>query len=93
MAHYRERLNTYYEPAQVSIALAMLDALSHGEPLTFDLLFDHTRLRLALADSDAERVRSMVTLLQRDHYLILHPDGRYGFHFTLIRRWWALHRP
>jgi hypothetical protein len=28
--------------------------------------------------------------MQRDHYLEQDADGRFGFRFPLIRRWWRL---
>ena len=92
MAHYRERLDTYYDPEQLELALALLDVLAHDSPLTFEVLFDHVKTRLDIPDDDAERVHSMLTLLQRDHYLKLDEDGGYSFLFPLIQRWWALHR-
>jgi hypothetical protein len=91
MAHYRERLDTYYGPERRPLALALLDVLAHDGPLPFAPLFDRLKARTALADAEAERVRDLLTLLQRDHYLRLDADG-YAFRFPLIRRWWAIHR-
>ena len=92
MAHYRERLDTYYGPDRRDLALAVLDLLAHDGPLAFGALFDRLKSRIEIADEDAELVRSLLTLLQRDHYLVLDAEDRYAFHFPLIQRWWALHR-
>jgi hypothetical protein len=35
-------------------------------------------------------VRTLVKLMQRDHYLRQEEDGAYAFRFDLIRRWWRL---
>ena len=91
MAHYRERLDTYYGTDRRDLSLAILDAIAHDGPLAFDDLVNRLRSLEAGSDSDDEHVRSMLTLLQRDHYLSL-DDERYAFRFPLIRRWWALHR-
>jgi hypothetical protein len=34
--------------------------------------------------------RHVLTLLQRDHYIIQHTDGAYRFSFPLVKRWWRL---
>ena len=93
MAHYRERIDTYYtRPAQRALVLAVLDALAAEEPLPFEALFNRIKLHTQLADEEAERVRDTLTLLQRDHYLVLDADSAYRFRFPLVRRWWNLHR-
>ena len=92
MRHYRTRIDTYYTPPQQTLALALLDVLAPDEPLAFDGLFNLIKTRIEIADEEAEAVRDMLTLLQRDHYIELDADGTYRFHFPLIRRWWQLHR-
>ena len=37
-----------------------------------------------------EMARNVLTLLQRDHYLVQQPDGKYRFCFPLIQRSWIL---
>lgn len=93
MAHYRERIDTYYtRPAQRALVLVVLDALTAEEPLPFEALFNRLKLHTQLVDEEAEHVRDTLTLLQRDHYLVLDADSAYRFRFPLVRRWWNLHR-
>jgi hypothetical protein len=92
MAHYRQRIDTYYTSAQQRLALTVLDILAVDEPLGFDKLFNLVKTHIEIVDEDVEAVREMLTLLQRDHYLKLDAEGRYSFQFLLIRRWWRLHR-
>lgn len=101
LQHYRLRLSDYYDERAV-VALAVLDELAvTPDTVTFDDL--HGRLRMSLPpgqpaaqgilDGDKETLRSLVKLMQRDHYLRQQPhDGTYGFRFNLIKRWWALDR-
>ena len=91
MRHYRERMDTYYTADELPFALSLLDALAaEDKPLAFADLFNQFRSRQAT--EDVESVRSVLTLLQRDHYVTQQKDGRYAFRFPLIRRWWRLHR-
>jgi len=89
--HYRERIDTYYTPEEKPFALGLLDALAASDqPLPFDALFN--LLKSHMATEDSEMVRSMLTLLQRDHYIIQQTNGKYRFRFPLIQRWWCLDR-
>ena len=72
-------------------ALSLLDDLSVADnPLTFDDLFN--RLKSHIATEDSEMARDVLALLQRDHYVVQQPDGKYLFRFPLIQRCWRLHR-
>lgn len=91
LAHYRDRIDIYYEQGDQPFVLGLLDVLSTTEEtLHFDELFN--RLKHSLATEEAERVRNVLTLLQRDHYVAQTPDGRFRFRFPLIQRWWRLSR-
>lgn len=92
MRHYRERIDTYYTvPEDRAFALAILDSVaSSPQPLSFDSLFNQIKSRMAT--DDAERTRDMLTLLQRDHYLVQERTGAYRFRFPLIQRSWRLQR-
>lgn len=92
MRHYRERIETYYTaPEDRRFALALLDLVaSSPEPLAFAALFN--QLKAKIATDDEERARDVLTLLQRDHYLILERSGAYRFRFPLIQRSWRLQR-
>ncbi len=91
MEHFRTRMDNYYSSEECPLALTMLDVLSCAEqPLGFDPLFKHPKSRIKL--KDRERAREVLTLLQRDHYVVQGADGAYRFRFPLIQRWWRLHR-
>jgi hypothetical protein len=91
MAHYRERLDTYYSAIDCPLALTILDELaSTTEMLTFQKLFE--RLQLQRSRQDEEIIRRLLTLLQRDHYIALSKEGHYRFRYSLIQQYWRLSR-
>jgi hypothetical protein len=91
LAHYRQRLDTYYLPEELPIALSILDALAASrESLSLRALLDRTKSQIALDDS--ERFASVVTSLQRDHYLLQEAAGTLRFRFPLIQTFWRTHR-
>ncbi|NBC18512.1 MAG: ATP-binding protein [Bacteroidetes bacterium] len=91
MTHYRERVNTYYDDEEQPIVLAILDVLA-DEARSFAQLFNLVKTQVAVLDEEEERVRNLVRLLQRDHYIELGADDAYRFRFPLIRRWWRINR-
>lgn len=91
MTHYRERVNTYYGDGEQPIVLAILDVLA-AESQPFARLFNLVKSRVAVLDEEEERVRHLVRLLQRDHYIELSADDVYRFRFPLIQRWWRINR-
>ncbi|MBI4639576.1 MAG: ATP-binding protein [Candidatus Tectomicrobia bacterium] len=91
MRHYQERIDTYYTPEERPFALGLLDILSiTRRPLAFDDLFNLLKSRIVTEDS--EMVRHMITLLQRDHYIVQQMNGTYHFRFSMIQRSWRLQR-
>jgi len=91
MSHYRDRIDVYYESDKRPFVLNLLDILAvANQPLQFNDLFN--RLKAHVVTEDSEMVRDVLTLLQRDHYIIQKSDGTYRFRFPLIRRYWRLHR-
>lgn len=91
MSHYQNRISTYYTPEERPFALGLLDALAvSDEPLAFGDAFNLLKSRMETEDS--EMTRHILTLLQRDHYVIQRTDGKYSFRFPLIQSWWRLHR-
>ncbi len=92
MRHYRERIDTYYTvPEDRRFALALLDLVASSlEPLAFAALFN--QLKAKIATDDEERARAVLTLLQRDHYLVQERNSAYRFRFPLIQRSWRLQR-
>jgi hypothetical protein len=103
LQHYRERLRDYYGDDRLPVVLALLDDLAAADaPLGFDQLQSHLGANLEphasqtarrVLGGDAELLRELLMLLQRDHYIQQQPDdGRYRFRFRLIQRWWRVHR-
>ena len=91
MRHYRERIDTYYTSEERPFALSLLDILAASdEPVKFDKVFN--LLKSHVETEDREMTLDMLTLLQRDHYVIQQTDGAYRFRFPLIQRWWRIHR-
>jgi hypothetical protein len=92
-AHYRNRLETYYR-TDTPLALAVLDSVAATASATPT---DFAALRRAAAASvkdfhDDEKLRALLKLLCRDHYLVRDEHGAYRFYLELIRRWWHLDR-
>ena len=93
MSHYRDRIEVYYESDKRPFVLNLLDILAvANQPLQFNDLFNRLKSHVVTKDSESEMVRDVLTLLQRDHYIIQQRDGTYRFRFPLIRRYWRLHR-
>ena len=91
MRHYHERVRTYYAPTERPFALGLLDIFSTADtPLAFDDVFNLLKARLVTEDSDM--VQHLLTLLQRDHYIMQQQNGTYSFRFSLIQRSWRLQR-
>ena len=91
LRYYCERIDTYYTPDERLFALNLLDVLSVTDhPLVFDDVFNLLKSRLETEDN--ETTRHVLTLLQRDHYLIQQTNGMFRFRFPLIQRSWRLQR-
>jgi hypothetical protein len=91
MAHYRERIDTYYADVEQTIALGILDELATTDAsLPLRELLD--RLNVQGAGQEPELVRKVLTLLGRDHYVAKQQDGSYRFRFSLIQRYWRMSR-
>ncbi len=89
--YYRERIQTYYSPEEEAIALAALDALCDvREPLKFGELLN--LIRHQITDVGSEQARDVLNLLSRDHYVSRTDDGRWGFRYEIVRRWWQIER-
>jgi hypothetical protein len=91
MAHYRERIDTYYADVEQTLALGILDELAATDAsLPLRELLD--RLNVKGTGQEPELVRKVLTLLGRDHYVAKQQDGSYGFRFSLIQRYWRMSR-
>ena len=90
LGHYRERIDTYYEE-DAQLVLNLLDILATVDtPLSFDDLF--SQLQSNMETEDRETARSVLSLLQQDHYVSRRTDGAFQFRFPMIQRWWRLDR-
>lgn len=90
LCHYRERIPIYYGEDREAVLL-LLDELAVRDtpgPLTELLAI----LKNAGSMDDRERLLRLLTLMERDHYLVRDTGGKYSFRFPLIRRWWKLNR-
>lgn len=91
LRYFQERIDTYYTQDERAFALSLLDIFSAADhPRFFDEIFNLLKSRLVTEDN--EMARHVLTLLQRDHYVVLQTDGAFRFRFPLIKRWWQLHR-
>jgi len=88
--HYVERLADYYGDDAPLVA-DVLDLVATSGPLDFDGLWSLLRGRREVYDRDRERVRRLIDLLQKDHYLIWVGDS-VRFRFVLLARAWVVRR-
>ena len=93
LTHVRTRIGIYYpSDHDAKLVLLILDALATAEqPLSVTALHNAINAQTDKLD-DVEHLRSLLKLLQRDHYLSRTTAGEYEFRFPLIRRWWTLDR-
>ncbi len=97
LEHFRSRLSAYYGE-RAEVVRALLDQLAETEPLVLDELHERLKINLSrlgpdaqrMVEGDREALRTLLKLMQRDHYLRQDQDGGYRFRFGLIRRWWRL---
>lgn len=91
LRYYRERIDTYYQVEHRAMALSLLDVLALAEsPLIFEELFEKLKARVIV--QEVEPVLEVLTLLQRDHYVVQEPGGAFRFALPLMRRSWRLQR-
>jgi len=69
----------------------VLDTLAHSEqPFSVQVLFQNVQAQMRA--NDIEIMRSLLRLLQRDHYIIQNADGTFQFRLRLIQRAWKIQR-
>lgn len=89
LRHYRTRIPTYYGADEEPV-LSILDVLAiEGAPLGLEELAQ--KLSTTVPSLDKERLRSILRLLECDHYLVRKDKG-FTFKYPLICRWWRLDR-
>ena len=85
---YRQRIDIYYRD-HTDLALAVLDALAvESQPIGVARLANLVNSRFPASEED---VRSVVELLQLDHYVVP-ADGGYTFAFDIVDRSWRAQR-
>jgi hypothetical protein len=90
LLHFRERIPIYYGDDQKAVCLILDELAVQPGPCSVSALL--TRLKGASTFDDRERLLSVLSLMERDHYLKRDAEGQYHFRFPLIRRWWKLNR-
>lgn len=91
LKYYQDRIRTYYAEDEQDFAFHLLDVLAVSEQaLSFDDTFNQLKARLDTEDKN--KVREVLTVLQKDHYVFMNEAGHYCFRFSLIQRSWRLHR-
>jgi hypothetical protein len=89
--HYETRIADYYPASVRPVVMATLDCLATAvQPLKLPAILGLVKAQVRT--EDAERHRELVRLLCRDHYLYMNRAAACSFRFSIIRRWWCLHR-
>jgi hypothetical protein len=89
LKHYRNRILTYYGPDESSV-VSILDVVAMKRaPVALEEIAQ--KISSTAPGLEKERLRGIMTLLERVHYLRRGKNG-YSFTFPLIRRWWRLDR-
>ena len=89
MDHYRERIDSYYNPQQQEYALAILDILAVKPELKFNDLWNE--LKNYVENSDKETARKVLKLLLKDYYLVQN-NKAYAFRYEIVRKYWQTDR-
>lgn len=90
LQHYRQRIPIYYGDGAKAV-FPLLDELATAKrPCPVSKLF--SMLKGVMEFDDREKLLSLLSLMERDHYLKRSNEGHYEFRFPLIRRWWKLNR-
>lgn len=96
LAHYRNRLSTYYPDNDDAKNVAIiLDVLATSDESTNSLSVDEIfqrAFRRGATVQDLDDLLRLLRLLDADHYLTRDTDGCYRFRFPIIRKWWTLDR-
>lgn len=90
LQHYEERTLAYYGK-QRSECLALLDAVA-SSMATLPIADAIRRAKAVYPLVDQQQWIELSRLLERDHYFQRDEDGKIGFKFTVVKRWWVWHR-
>ncbi len=97
LQHYDTRLDAYYGKERAGLAREILDLLArHDAPVSISEVLNGLPSLLHSGDRPAlqsEALRTLMRLLQRDHYLHQLPGtSTLQFRFPMMQRWWTLYR-
>ena len=92
LAHYRQRIPTYYEEDDAPLVNIILDVLTRDDKAWNTPTLLKAVNTLSDAYDDRDNLLRVLRLMERDHYLVRNPDNTYQFKFPLIRRWWKQNR-
>lgn len=88
LEHYRVRLHDYYGDDE-PLALAILDEIAIHSKLNFDEVRSAVSNRMPVGE---EKLRTVLKLLCKDHYLEHDQNGLYSYYLTVVCRWWRISR-
>ena len=89
LQHYVDRIGSYYG-GDADLVKAVLDVVARStEPATLETI--GSRVGAHVEAPRVERLRDLMTLLNKDHYLGAGPT--YSFRLDLVRRAWLARRP
>ena len=90
LQHYEDRTLAYYGPQRAE-CLALLDAVaSSADALPMPDAIRRAKAAFPLVGP--QQWIELSRLLERDHYFARDEDGKVGFKFTVVKRWWVWHR-
>jgi AAA+ ATPase superfamily predicted ATPase len=92
MAHYLERIRSYYGESQGELVEVMLDTVAEKGALSTQEIIQ--AVQSARQEPVTEpSIRDLLKLLERDHYLFKDAeDLKYRFCYSLIQRYWQCQR-
>jgi hypothetical protein len=88
LEHYRVRLGEYYGDDE-SLAIAILDAIAMQTELDFEQVRSMVSTQMNVGD---EKLRTVLKLLCKDHYLEHSTKGKYAYYIAVVARWWRISR-
>lgn len=90
LQHYEERTLAYYGK-QRGECLALLDAVASSMG-ALPIAEAIKRAKAAHPLVEQQQWIELSRLLERDHYFERDEDGKIGFKFAVVKRWWLWHR-
>lgn len=88
LEHYHNRLAEYYG-SDAPLAVAILDSVAVSRSMGLDEIRSAVSNKMPVED---EKLRSVLKLLCKDHYLDHSSGGKYSFYLAVVARWWRIAR-